>query len=93
MSAILTERYARAKQLLIDHRDALERVAQALLERETLEESDLRLLLEGRPLPLLPDPAARGAAGAAVKPSAETEDGSRRRFGEKPMPDPEPVPG
>jgi cell division protease FtsH len=93
MSRILVERYARAKQILIDHRDALERVAQALLERETLEESDLRLLLEGRPLPLLPDPLARGAAGTVAKPSAETEDGSRRRFGEKPMPDPEPVPG
>ena len=93
MSAILTERYARAKQILIDHRDALERVAQALLERETLDESDLRLLLEGRPLPLLVEPVGRGPAGAAAKPTAETEDGSRRRFGEKPMPDPEPVPG
>ncbi len=93
MSAILTERYARAKQILIDHRDALERVAQALLERETLDESDLRLLLEGRPLPILAEPVGRGPAGAAAKPAAETEDGSRRRFGEKPMPDPEPVPG
>jgi cell division protease FtsH len=93
MSAILTERYARAKQMLIDHRDALERVARALLERETLDESELRLLLEGRPLPLLPEPLLRAPAGSAAKPSAETEEGSRRRFGEKPLPDPEPVPG
>jgi len=93
MSGILTERYARAKQILIDHREALEGVAQALLERETLEESDLRLLLEGRALPPLPEPLVRGTAGAAAKPSAETDEGSRRRFGEKPMPDPEPVPG
>jgi len=93
MSSILTERYARAKQLLVDHRDVLERVAQALLERETLDESDLRLLLEGRTLPSLPEPLVGGRAGAPAKPSAETDEGSRRRFGEKPMPDPEPVPG
>src|SRR5262245_7075154 len=54
---ILTERYARAKQILIDRRDALDRIAHALLERETLEESDLRLLLEGRELPALPEPS------------------------------------
>jgi cell division protease FtsH len=89
VTSILSERYARAKQMLIDHREALDRVAVALLERETLEESDLRLLLEGRTLPPLPEPSARPAV-PAKPPSAETEDGARRRFGEKPIPEPAP---
>jgi cell division protease FtsH len=88
ITAILSDRYARAKQMLIDHRDALDRVALALLERETLEESDLKLLLEGRALPPLPEPGARPPLPA--KPSAETEDGPRRRFGDKPIPEPAP---
>jgi cell division protease FtsH len=89
--SILTERYARAKQILIERRDALDRIAHALLERETLEESDLRLLLEGRELPALPEPQ-RGAPGVPARAVSEPE-GTRRRFGDKPVPDPEPVPG
>jgi cell division protease FtsH len=89
VTAILSERYARAKQMLIDHREALDRIALALLERETLEESDLRLLLDGRTLPPLPEPTPRPAV-PAKSPSAETEDGARRRFGDKPIPEPAP---
>ena len=44
---ILSERYQRAKQILTDNREALERIAVALLERETLEQEDLVALLEG----------------------------------------------
>ncbi|HKC50338.1 MAG TPA: cell division protein FtsH, partial [Myxococcota bacterium] len=89
--SILTERYARAKQILIERRDVLDKVAHSLLERETLEESDLRLLLDGRELPALPEPA-RGAPGVPARAATEPE-GPRRRFGDKPVPDPEPVPG
>ena len=89
--AILTERYAHAKQILIERRDSLDRIAHALLERETLEESDLRLLLEGRELPALPEPS-RGTPGIPARATTDPE-GSRRRFGEKPVSDPEPVPG
>ena len=89
--SILTERYARAKQILIDRRDALDRIAHALLERETLEESDLHLLMEGRELPALPEPS-RGTPGIPARATTDPE-GPRRRFGEKPVPDPEPVPG
>jgi cell division protease FtsH len=88
--SILSERYARAKQMLIDRRDALDKVAHALLERETLEESDLRILLEGRELPALPEP--QRSPGVPARTQSEPE-GPRRRFGDKPVPDPEPVPG
>ncbi|MFI5316083.1 MAG: ATP-dependent zinc metalloprotease FtsH [Myxococcota bacterium] len=89
--AILSDRYARAKQMLIERREVLDKIAHALLERETLEESDLRLLLDGRELPALPEPQ-RGTSSVPARAASEPE-GSRRRFGEKPVPDPEPVPG
>ncbi|HTO70770.1 MAG TPA: ATP-dependent zinc metalloprotease FtsH [Myxococcota bacterium] len=89
VSSILNQRYARAKQMLTDNRPALERIAHALLERETLDEAELRLLMEGKPLPALPEPARSPGVPAR---SAEPE-GPRRRFGDKPVPDPEPVPG
>ena len=88
--SILSDRYARAKQMLIDRRDVLDRIAHALLERETLEESDLRLLLDGRELPALPEPQRSPGVPARATPESE---GARRRFGDKPVPDPEPVPG
>jgi len=87
--AILSDRYARAKQMLIDRRDVLDKIAHSLLERETLDESDLRLLLEGRELPALPEPAR--TPGVPTRATSEPE--GRRRFGDKPVPDPEPVPG
>lgn len=43
-AAILHEEYNRAKQVMVDHREALERVALALLEHETVD-SDLFLKL------------------------------------------------
>ncbi|HXX47178.1 MAG TPA: ATP-dependent zinc metalloprotease FtsH [Myxococcota bacterium] len=86
---ILTERYARAKQILTERRTTLDAIAHALLERETLEESELRLLIEGRELPALPEPQR----GPTPTRAASEPEGPRRRFGEKPVPDPEPVPG
>jgi cell division protease FtsH len=48
---IVTESYTRARTLLETNREALERVAQALLDREVLDASELKLLVEGKPLP------------------------------------------
>jgi cell division protease FtsH len=44
---IVTTQYARAKQLLSDRKDGLERVAKALLEYETLNGDDIELLVAG----------------------------------------------
>ncbi|MGH9704859.1 MAG: ATP-dependent metallopeptidase FtsH/Yme1/Tma family protein, partial [Candidatus Acidiferrales bacterium] len=48
---IIGDAYGKARNLLETHRDALERVAQALLEREVLDAVELKLLIEGKPLP------------------------------------------
>jgi cell division protease FtsH len=49
--------YTRARNILETYRDALERVAQALLDREVLDATELKLLMDGKPLPAkLPPP-------------------------------------
>lgn len=57
---IVTGAYTRARNILETHRDALERVARGLLEREVLDANELRLLIDGKPLPdkMPPPPSA-----------------------------------
>ncbi len=51
---IVNEAYGRAHALLSDHRETLEKVALALLEREVLDAVEVKLLMEGKPLPEKP---------------------------------------
>jgi cell division protease FtsH len=51
VQALLVEARGRARQLLDERRDALDRLAAALVERETLTEDDLADLLPPRPPP------------------------------------------
>jgi cell division protease FtsH len=46
--------YESAKNLLSNHREILERIAQALLEREVIDANEVKLLMEGKPLPEKP---------------------------------------
>jgi cell division protease FtsH len=46
--------YETAKNLLSKNRDILERIAQALLEREVIDANEVKLLIEGKPLPEKP---------------------------------------
>ena len=77
--------YNKAKELIEGNRDGMERIAEALLEREVLDAADIKLLIAGKPLPVkdLPPPptpapakepetkpgAAPGFAGGQQKPS------------------------
>ncbi len=90
--SLLTDAYAFAKTQLIGHRDALDRIAEALLERETLGEPEIQLLLQGTPLPPLPEPETleKPAVGAAL--SAGEKEEKPSGFPDKPIPDPEPIP-
>jgi len=51
VNSIVTRGYQSARTLLETNRHALERVAQALLDREVLDATELKLLVEGKPLP------------------------------------------
>jgi cell division protease FtsH len=81
--------YAEARQILEENRATLDRVTEALLERETLEAGDLRRLLAGEPLPPLPVPPV--AAGGET-PARRRPERAKQFPGEK-LPDPEPIPG
>src|SRR5947199_29160 len=70
LKRILSEAYERARTIVADHRAALDRLASALLERETLDRDEVELVVAGRPLPPVvpppapatPQPAPDGAA-------------------------------
>jgi cell division protease FtsH len=67
---IVTEQYERARRLLEENRDGLERVAQALLEYETLDGNDVDILSQGG---ALTRPAPGKAAAQVAAPAAEEE--------------------
>ena len=47
---IVMEQYERARQIILDNRDAMERLAQELLTRETLDSVQIRRVVAGLPL-------------------------------------------
>ena len=51
IKGIITERYEYASRLLTDNKPILLKVAEALLERETIDLSDLEAIIAGRELP------------------------------------------
>ncbi|HEX9754208.1 MAG TPA: cell division protein FtsH, partial [Gemmatimonadales bacterium] len=64
---ILDQAYERARVILAGHRDLLDRIAAALLERETVDREDLALLVRGEALPPSP-PSPRPARPLAAVP-------------------------
>jgi len=51
---IVSGAYDKARNILNTNRETLERIAQALLEREVLDANEVRMLIEGTPLPEKP---------------------------------------
>jgi cell division protease FtsH len=64
---IIENCYARARQILTENRDKMDRVAQALLERESLTREEFLALLQDEPA------ATEGAAAASTAPAAEAK--------------------
>ena len=89
VSITLNSLYTNARQLLDENRSTLDRIAEALLERETLDTADLKLIAAGEPLPPLPLP---GAGTAAAEPRREAKSEPLAKFPGKKLPDPEPMP-
>ena len=66
---LITEQYNRARQIIVENKDALVRLAEALLERESLDSIQIRRLIAGLPLDDdEPTPSAR-----SDKPKGETK--------------------
>ena len=49
--ALIDKQYELARRVVAENRDKLDRVAQMLLERETLDSEEIEAAMEGRPLP------------------------------------------
>jgi cell division protease FtsH len=64
---ISDEALARARQLLTDHRDQLESIAQALLEYETLTGDEMRGLIAGKPIERAVEESARPKVVASAR--------------------------
>ena len=85
---IVNQGYERAKKLLSSNRDTLERIAQALLVREVIDANEVKLLMEGKPLPEkprtppTPPQVAPGADPKVVRPELRPAPGFTR--GENP---------
>ncbi len=62
---IIDECYSRARQVLTDHQEVLDRIAKALLERESLDSEELDALIAGELLP--PDVPAAPPAPAVTQ--------------------------
>ena len=76
---LIDEAYQSARTLIESHQDAMHRIAAALLERETIDAEEVRLLIEGKELPpmrsVLASPSDQGGTPiSALKP--ETPSGS-----------------
>ncbi|HKQ67871.1 MAG TPA: ATP-dependent zinc metalloprotease FtsH [Polyangiaceae bacterium] len=51
ITRIVAEQHEVARKVLMEHRAQLDALAQALLERETLDSEEIQAVIEGRPLP------------------------------------------
>jgi cell division protease FtsH len=74
---LLGEAFERARGILVEHRDALDKLAAALLERETLDREQVELVVAGKALPpqvvpdppRAPEPPTAGPGKEAAKPA------------------------
>ena len=90
INTIVTEHFEKAKKAIEQNKEIVERIAEALLERETLGSAEINALIEGRKLPEPTEPAKR----KQDKPSVDITplEDSKSVVGPRPgTPDPEKV--
>ena len=70
---ILTSAYEHARVILTEQRAGLDRLATALLERETLDREEVLLVVEGKPLPPAPPPPIVATDAGQRKPAVPSQ--------------------
>ena len=80
---LVNKGYTTAKQILSDNRDALERIARALIEREVLDANEIKMVVEGQELPPVQPPPTSKDDGVqhVIKPELQP---GRAKGGERP---------
>ncbi|MDD4730789.1 MAG: ATP-dependent zinc metalloprotease FtsH [Desulfovibrio sp.] len=61
---IIDEAHDKARRLVKENREALDKIAEALLERETISGTDIDLLMKGEELPPMPPVGANNGSGS-----------------------------
>jgi cell division protease FtsH len=72
---LLDNAYKSAVDILSSRRDAMQRIAKALLEREVLDGEEIKLLIEGTSLPSKPSPSDEGGMQQVLKPAPGQQPG------------------
>ena len=78
---LIDEAYQAAHSILDSHKDAMHRIAAALLERETIDAEEVKMLLEGKELPPMrsslasPSDGGSGGGQTILKPDTRTGSG------------------
>jgi cell division protease FtsH len=75
---IVTGAYATARNIVLNNRENLERIALGLLDREVLDANELKLLMDGKPLPekilpASPPPTLQPVPGVEPEPTPRPE--------------------
>ena len=78
VNRIISEQYERAKKILSDNKEAMDRLTQALLERETLDSVQIRRVVAG--LPLDDDNSAPVSSDGSGTPQKPEEEGALKPF-------------
>ncbi|HEU5466366.1 MAG TPA: ATP-dependent zinc metalloprotease FtsH [Gemmatimonadales bacterium] len=87
LKRILSDAFEKARTILTEHRDQLDRLAMALVERETLDRNEVDLVVAGQPLPPIIRPPTPGSP-SPVTPSRPAAIPARGVLGSPP---PEPA--
>src|SRR2546422_605568 len=88
LKRILGAAFERAREILLERRDALDRLAATLLERETLDREEVEMVVAGKPLPPGPPPPAAPAAPSAEGTTREKTPAARGPVLGSPPPEP-----
>ena len=86
--SLVDEAYKSAYSILGDNKDTMHRMAQALLDRETLDANDIKLIIEGKDLPPLPPLPPPGNLPGEVQHVIKPETGRAPGFGGESQPSP-----
>jgi cell division protease FtsH len=85
---LVDEAYRRAQAILLEHRATMDRMAEALLERETLDRDEIEALRRGEALPPMAPPAPPPAVPVAGAPAAADRAAPRPAGVPNPSPSP-----
>ncbi|MFQ5672295.1 MAG: ATP-dependent zinc metalloprotease FtsH [Nitrospinales bacterium] len=81
--------YNKAKELLLDNRDFLEKLAQALLDKETITASEINEIISGKPSPQTQEDTSADASPESSRPSSKQPSKTPGKSAEDILPGPE----